>query len=94
MIAHLDIKPDNIMATPEGVLKIADFGLAMTLKGKNDLVTDGLYRGTEEYMAPEVDASNSECKKRIHTFEQCTNLSSCTKYGLVLLNHFLSSSSL
>ena len=41
------------------MLKIADFGLAQTLKGKADLVTDGMYRGTEEYMAPEVNASSS-----------------------------------
>jgi len=58
-IVHLDLKPDNVMSTPAGVLKIADFGLAQTLKGKAGLVTDGMYRGTEEYMAPEVNASQS-----------------------------------
>jgi len=55
-IAHFDIKPDNIMSTSEGVLKIADFGLAVALKGKLGVVTDGMYRGTDEYMAPEVAA--------------------------------------
>lgn len=50
-IAHFDIKPDNVMSTPEGVLKIADFGLAVALSGKDGLVTDGMYRGTDEYGA-------------------------------------------
>lgn len=60
VIAHLDLKADNVMSTKDGVLKIADFGLAQTLLGKDDLVTDGLYRGTEEFMAPEVNGSQTD----------------------------------
>lgn len=40
-------------------MQIADFGLAVALKGKRGLVTDGMYRGTDEYMAPEVSAGKS-----------------------------------
>ena len=42
-IAHFDLKPDNIMSTIDGVLKIADFGLAVALKG----TCSSPYRATE-----------------------------------------------
>lgn len=32
-IAHMDVKPDNIYTTEEGVYKLGDFGLATSLKG-------------------------------------------------------------
>lgn len=53
-IGHFDIKPDNIMVSNKGVLMIADFGLAVSLT-PGGLVTDGQFRGTEEFMSPEVD---------------------------------------
>jgi len=58
-IGHFDIKPDNIMVNSKGVLMIADFGLAVSLipGGK---VTDGQFRGTEEFMSPEVDQEDDD----------------------------------
>ncbi|XP_058103381.1 serine/threonine-protein kinase PEPKR2-like [Magnolia sinica] len=50
-VIHGDIKPDNILRTRSGRLKIADFGFALrTLKGK-ELYPAG---GTPHFMAPEV----------------------------------------
>jgi serine/threonine protein kinase/tetratricopeptide (TPR) repeat protein len=60
-ILHGDIKPENLMLTREGRVKVLDFGVArrFTLGGANDLtlsvatVSTGI-SGTPAYMAPEV----------------------------------------
>ena len=47
-IVHLDMKPHNVIITPEGQAKIVDFGLART-KGNYT----GRVQGTPDFMAPE-----------------------------------------
>jgi serine/threonine protein kinase len=51
-IVHRDIKSDNVMITPEGLVKIMDFGLAK-LKGATKLTKTGTTLGTMRYMSPE-----------------------------------------
>ena len=52
-VLHRDIKPDNLMLTEEGRLKLADFGLARA--GDSDQVTaTGAVLGSPAYMAPEA----------------------------------------
>lgn len=54
-VVHRDIKSENIMVTPEGRVKIADFGVARAEVGsKNSRVTESRdLVGTMVYMAPE-----------------------------------------
>jgi tRNA A-37 threonylcarbamoyl transferase component Bud32 len=55
-MVHRDIKPQNLMLTDKGVVKICDFGLAKLVserKSQAGLTGAGMIMGTPEYMAPE-----------------------------------------
>ena len=52
-VVHRDLKPDNIMVTDGGRIKVLDFGLAF-MSGQHNLTrTGGESMGTPAYMAPE-----------------------------------------
>jgi len=52
-IIHRDIKPQNIMVLPNGVVKLMDFGIARTAEGAEQSAADGQTVGTPYYMSPE-----------------------------------------
>jgi serine/threonine protein kinase len=52
-LVHRDIKPDNILLTPDGEAKVADFGLARSRGQSQNLTAVGVTLGTPLYMSPE-----------------------------------------
>jgi len=64
-IIHRDIKPENIMITNDGVVKLADLGLAKRIESANDGLTKaGSIFGTPYYMAPEQAKNFSDVDQR------------------------------
>src|SRR5438034_2166107 len=59
-VIHRDIKPQNMVVEPSGVLKVMDFGIArLANRSKDEGVTkDGMSIGTPECMAPEHTPGN------------------------------------
>jgi serine/threonine protein kinase/DNA-binding CsgD family transcriptional regulator len=52
-VIHRDIKPQNILLSKSGVVKVADFGLAR-VRDDVQLTQEGMVLGTMAYMAPEM----------------------------------------
>ena len=52
---HRDVKPGNIMITPDGRVLLTDFGIAKGLHGdgNDDLTSDNIMMGTAKYLSPE-----------------------------------------
>jgi eukaryotic-like serine/threonine-protein kinase len=49
---HRDMKPENLLVTPDGVVKVADFGLARAY-ADGRVTQAGAVTGTVQYLAPE-----------------------------------------
>ncbi len=52
-VYHRDVKPGNIMLTPEGQVKVTDFGIARAMDDSEELTRTGAVIGTATYFSPE-----------------------------------------
>jgi tRNA A-37 threonylcarbamoyl transferase component Bud32 len=80
-MAHRDIKPQNLMLTPKGQVKVLDFGLARLRgerKGSKGLTQADSFMGTPEYVSPEqaTDARSADIRADIYSL-------GCTLYALL-----------
>ncbi len=80
-MVHRDLKPQNMMLTPTGKLKILDFGLAKIASEQRagaGLTRDNALMGTPHYLAPEqaLDAARADIRADIYSL-------GCTLYCLL-----------
>lgn len=79
-ILHRDLKPGNVMVTPDERVKVLDFGLAKWLEGANSgpdastreqgvQTAEGIVVGTPRFMSPEqIDGATLDARSDIFSF--------------------------
>ncbi len=58
-LVHCDIKPHNFLVTPDGRVKITDFGIARALASINPSEESDVVWGSPQYFSPEQAAGNA-----------------------------------
>jgi len=66
-IVHRDVSPQNLMVSFEGVVKVADFGVAKAAD-KAHITQSGLIKGKHPYMSPEQALGQEELDCRTDVF--------------------------
>lgn len=77
-VVHRDVKPENVLLTEDGRVKVADFGLARAASSSQTGTTTGMLMGTAAYLSPELvtrgvaDARSDVYAAGIMLFEMLT----------------------
>lgn len=62
-LVHRDVKPENVMISHRGQIKVGDFGLARAVTAHTATATQGLLIGTVSYIPPELVTSGRANKR-------------------------------
>jgi serine/threonine protein kinase len=67
-ICHRDLKAENLLLNEIYKLKLADFGFSVALRGRDDSGFLHTYKGTEGYMAPEIEEGKPYQGEKVDIF--------------------------